>query len=127
MVLKEKQVQSILLVDDDMDILDLLRESLEELSFKVYTAQNGLEALNFLATNRVECIITDITMPIMDGTELIEKLREREDHTPFFFITGYLDFPREHLNKLKPQAIIFKPFDFEETALLVKNYVMRIS
>ena len=126
MVLKAKHFQSILIVDDDPQILELMKESLEDLSFRVYEASNGQEALNFLIKNPVDCIITDISMPIMNGTDFIKTLQARLDFTPFFFITGYTDYPREDLNLYKPRAIIFKPFDFEEAAMLIKNHLMRL-
>lgn len=127
MALKVKSPHSVLLVDDDFDIVELFKESLEDLSFVVHTAKDGGEALKILANNKVDCIITDIVMPGMTGPELIQKLQERSDFTPFFYITGYLEYPREDLNRYKPRAIIFKPFDFEEAAMLVKNHLMRIS
>lgn len=126
MTLKQKGTHSVLIVDDDPSILELLKESLEDLSFTVYTAGNGVEALNFLIKTKVDCIVTDISMPEMDGPQLIATLQRKMDFTPFFFITAYLDYPRENLNIYKPRAIIFKPFDFEEAAMLIKNHLMRI-
>lgn len=127
MVLKGKSAHSVLLVDDDPNILELFKESLEDLSFSVLTAHNGVEALAVLAKHKVDCIITDISMPEMDGPALIATLQARKDFTPFFFITGYLDYPRENLNIYKPRAIIFKPFDFEEASMLIKNHLMRLA
>ncbi|MDO9183933.1 MAG: response regulator [Bacteriovorax sp.] len=127
MALKEKSKQTVLIVDDDADLIELLKESLEDLSFVVYSAKDGLMALKFLESARVDCIVTDIAMPNMTGPELIAKLQDRQDFTPFFFVTGYHEYPREDLNHFKPRAIIFKPFDFEEAALLIKNHLMRIS
>jgi CheY-like chemotaxis protein len=127
MVLKVKAPKSVLVVDDDADILELFQESLEDLSFQVFTAADGAEALSFLASHKVDFIITDISMPNMSGPEFIGQLQERSDLTPFVFITGYHDYPREDLNRYKPRAIIFKPFDFAEAAMLVKNHLMRLS
>ena len=117
---------SVLLVDDDLDIIELMRESLEDLSFKVYTAFNGQEALNFLAKTSVDCIITDVSMPVMKGPEFIKIIHEKGNFIPFFFITAYYDYTIENLNNYKPRAIIFKPFDFQEAAILVKNHMMRL-
>ena len=126
MNLKDKMTHSVLLVDDDKDIIELLRQNLEDLSFRVYSAENGQVALDFLAKNKVDCVVTDISMPVIDGAEFIKRLQARGDFTPFFIITGYLDYPREDLNQYKPRAIIFKPFDFEEAAILIKNHLMRL-
>ena len=116
----------ILIVDDDPRILDLLRDSLLDLSFEVFTATSALEALkfNFL---EIDCIITDIMMPDMNGVEFIESLESQGHRKMLFFITGYTDFSREKLAKLNPRAIIFKPFDVEEAAILVKNHIMRLN
>lgn len=127
MTLIDKKTQSVLVVDDDLSVVELFKEALEDLSLHVYTATSGQEALVFLDKNKVNCIVTDVAMPEMDGIEFIELIHARGDHTPFFFITGYLDYSRESLNDLKPRAIMFKPFDFEEAAMLVKNHLMRIS
>jgi two-component system cell cycle sensor histidine kinase/response regulator CckA len=127
MVLKVKVPYSVLIIDDDDDIVELLKQSFEDLSITVHTAKDGRLALNFLANYKVDCLIVDVVMPNMTGPELIAELQKQNDPTPFFFITGYLDSSREDLNSLKPRAIIFKPFDFEEAAILVKNHLMRIS
>lgn len=125
-LLKEKPAPTILIVDDDPNILELLKESLEDLSFKVLMAQNGKEALDIFHTHHVDCLVTDISMPLVDGPELIRTLLSEGHQVPFFFITAYQDYPKENLNVYKPRAIIFKPFDFEELALLVKNHMMRL-
>lgn len=125
MVLKNSNYHSLLLVDDDTSIVELFKESLESLSFNVHTASNGLLALEFLSKNKVDCIVSDVSMPEMDGLEFIELLQKRQDNTPFFFITGYTDYPREKLNACKPCAIIFKPIDFEEVSTLVKMHLMK--
>ncbi|MDD4975141.1 MAG: response regulator [Bacteriovorax sp.] len=127
MRLKVKASKSVLIVDDETDVLELFKESLEDLSCQVFTANDGQKALSFLASNKVDFIVTDISMPNMTGLEFISLLHERSDLTPFFFITGYHDYPREDLNRYKPRAIIFKPFDFAEAAMLVKNHLMRLS
>ncbi len=125
MVLKNDNHHSVLLVDDDKNILELFKESLEEFSFNVHIAANGREALNFLDKNKVDCIITDVSMPEMNGLDFISELQARKDNTPFFFITGYMDYPREKLNNYRPCAIIFKPIDFEEISTLVKMHLMK--
>lgn len=117
--------KTILLVDDDKNILNLFKEGLEDLSFEVITVESGELAITILAEMRIHCIVTDITMPGMSGVELAKYVRSNFEKVPLFFITGYLDYSREELNKFKPEAIIFKPFDIEEAALLIKNYFLR--
>lgn len=124
--MKHKDKITILLVDDDPDLVMLFKECLEDLSLNVLTASNGFEAKNLLDKNKnIDCLITDITMPEMSGVELVTYLRGEDRNLPVFFITGYMDYSREVLNSFHPKAVIFKPFDIEEAALLIKNHFLR--
>lgn len=124
--MKHKDKITILLVDDDPDLVMLFKEGLEDLSLNVLTASNGLEAKNLLDKNKnIDCLITDITMPEMSGVELVTYLRGEDRNLPVFFISGYMDYSREVLNSFHPKAVIFKPFDIEEAALLIKNHFLR--
>jgi DNA-binding NtrC family response regulator len=122
---KKLSPNRILVVDDDPAILELFRDSLMDLSFEVITATSALQALE-LDFSKIDCIVTDVMMPLMNGVEFISTLNARGDNKIIFFITGYKDFPREELNKLHPRAIIFKPFDIEEATILIKNHLMRL-
>ena len=121
----EKPKITILLVDDDPNLLEIFKEGLEDFSFHVITAQDGLEAKKIISSTKVDCLVTDITMPEMTGAELVTFLRGEDNNLPVFFITGYMDYSREVLNSFKPKAVIFKPFDIEEAALLIKNHFLR--
>ncbi|PEQ57477.1 DNA-binding response regulator [Bacillus cereus] len=68
--------KSILIVDDDKDIIDLLKLFLEMENFFVVEASNGEVALKCLEENHIDLAIVDIMMPKMDGYQLIKKIRE---------------------------------------------------
>lgn len=121
----EKVKTTILLVDDDPDLLEIFKEGLEDFSFNVITASNGVEARQIISSSKIDCLVTDIVMPEMTGAELVTFLRGEDNHIPVFFITGYMDYSREVLNSFKPKAVIFKPFDIEEASLLIKNHFLR--
>ena len=116
----------ILLVDDDKDILSLMKESLEDLSFEVIAVDSAQSAVEKINSHTIDCLVTDISMPEMNGVELAQVYRRKlGDSAPLFFITAYMDYSREELNAYNPNAIMFKPFDFEEAAILIKNYFLR--
>jgi len=69
----------ILIVDDENDILEFLTYNLEKEDFKVYTAQNGLEAIKKVEQEKPHLIIMDVMMPEMDGIEACEKIRQLSD------------------------------------------------
>jgi len=79
----------ILLVDDEQDILDLLKYNLEAEGYETMTATNGLQALE-LAQNSPDLIILDVMLPGKDGWEVIRQLRQTEStkHIPVIFLTA---------------------------------------
>lgn len=117
--------KTVLIVDDDQDILNLLKESLEDLSLLVLAYSSSVKALKEVDFDKIDCIISDILMPELDGVQFMKKIDEKNLNIPIFFITGYSEYPREVLNAFRPKAIVFKPFDVEELAILVKNHIMR--
>ncbi len=81
--------QTILLVDDEEDILELLRYNLEREGYRVLTARNGAEALPLLNTPPDLCVL-DVMMPAMDGWELSRRIRAhaKSSHVPIIFLTA---------------------------------------
>lgn len=67
---------TILLVDDERDILEFLEYNLLKEGFKIYTAENGKEAIEVAKKHQPELIVLDVMMPEMDGVETCKKLRE---------------------------------------------------
>jgi two-component system, chemotaxis family, chemotaxis protein CheY len=80
----------ILAVEDEQEYVEMLREVLKSIGHTLTIASNGLEALKILEQDKVDVIMSDVTMPIMDGIEFHEKLRARPEYakTPFIFLTG---------------------------------------
>ena len=77
----------ILVADDENDIRDLIKISLEENGYTVLTAQNGKEAWDILRTQEVHLAILDVMMSVMDGFNLIRKIREQST-VPVIFLTA---------------------------------------
>jgi len=73
--MSDKQFK-VLLVDDELDILEFLSYNLEKEGYKVYTAQNGVEAIKIAEKKAPHLIILDVMMPEMDGIEACEELRK---------------------------------------------------
>ena len=77
----------ILVVDDSQPILDLVSTLLSG-TFKVVTAQNGIEALAYLSDSKVDLVLLDMNMPEMGGEETLKRLRERGNEVPVILLTG---------------------------------------
>lgn len=110
----------ILIVDDNPLICENMKTLLSDLC-EVKIANNGQEALNIVAENEIDLILSDVDMPVMNGIELCARLQEDESasHIPLLFVSGRIE-ESDRLQGLSKGAIdyITKPFNQEE--LLIK-------
>lgn len=81
----------LLIVDDEPEVRAVLKESLLDHVGMIFEAESGLDALEKLKTLKVHAIISDLSMPKLTGIELLRKLRERGEKTPFIILTGFGD------------------------------------
>ncbi len=84
-------MKRVLIVDDDEVLLDVLGKGLERYKekFEAVFAQNGLEALGILEKEKVDLVVTDMQMPMMDGLVLLAYMRENLPETPCILMTAY--------------------------------------
>lgn len=85
--------QTILIVDDERDLLDLIEYNLKKEGFKVLKAENGEEGISKAKEHKPDLILLDIMMPKMDGLEAVEIMRKDDDlkKTPIIFLTARSD------------------------------------
>lgn len=83
----------VLVVDEDEDVLELTQTFLERASdtLSVETATSGREALDHVATDDVDCVVSDYRMPGMDGMELFEAVRDRDPSLPFLLFSAAVE------------------------------------
>lgn len=108
--------KTVLCVDDEPEIIELLKEKLEEKGIDVLSANSGNSAFDVYQKSKIDCLITDVRMPDGTGVELITKIREENKKLPVYLITGHLDHSEKQVRTLKIEAVIFKPFDIDELA-----------
>lgn len=80
---------SMLVVEDGEDILNLIEHTFKLLAKEIKTATNGIEGLEILETFTPSIILTDIRMPKMNGSKMIEEIRARGLNIPIIVITGF--------------------------------------
>jgi len=107
------QVGAILVVDDEPDIVESLKDLLEAHlgSVKVLTASSGKAGLAMLKKEPVDLVISDYRMPAMDGLEFLTKCRELSPSTPRILITAYpeLNAAVRAINEAQIQNFLTKP------------------
>jgi class 3 adenylate cyclase len=117
---------SVLVVDDEQQNRTLLRDPLEAFGYRVEEAENGLEALQKIATHPPDVILLDLMMPKMDGFEVCRQLKAdpKTTHIPILMVTA-LSERGDRLLGIKAGANDFlnKPIDIQDVTLRVGNAI----
>jgi two-component system OmpR family response regulator len=116
----------IMIVDDESGVRDLLRDTLKIAGFETIEADNGMSALTALRTHKPDLMIIDINMPLMDGFELVERLRTTDDLVPVLMLSARGD--QQDISRgltIGADDYVVKPFGLEELVLRVKAIIRR--
>ena len=120
--------EKIVIVDDDSDILDVLKITLEAEGYEVTEAHDGKEALETIKNVRPDLLITDFKMPIMCGDELCRNLKKDilVQHMPIIMLTGKGEVSdKVHGINAGADDYMVKPFEPEELVARVKMVIRR--
>lgn len=97
---------NLLIVDDEEEIIEIIKMATSYFVDKIFTADNGPDALKIVASEDIHCVVCDIKMPEMSGAEVIKKIREQGNDVPFIFLTAYSN------QEMMIEAIKYGAFDF---------------
>ncbi|MDD5427781.1 MAG: response regulator [Candidatus Omnitrophica bacterium] len=105
----------LLIVDDEIDFLEMLKLRLEANNYSVVTAMDGNEALEKFKTEKPAAVLLDILMPGMDGIDVLKKIRKENSKVPVFIITAFSNEERFKMaNKLNASGFIVKTNDLQK-------------
>ena len=83
--------QTIMIIDDEAGVRELLADALKLAGFETLTAQDAMVAQTMLRTSKADLLVVDINMPMMDGFEFIERIRSHGDNTPALMLSARAD------------------------------------
>ena len=120
--------QRILVIDDETGIREAIRMTLEYEGYKIDEARSGQEGLDKAGKTPYDAILLDIKMPILDGIEVLENLREQKINTPVVMVSGHGDM-HTAVECTKRGAFDFleKPLNRDKLLLTVRNAVRQRS
>lgn len=115
---------SILVVDDELLIRDLLYDFFQQQGWKISVAENGEKALEILRSRKIDLLLTDIKMPQMDGLSLTSQVRELYPEIPVVLMTGYpsVETAVEGI-RAKVEDYIIKPFNINKLFKSLKSQI----
>ena len=118
---------TVLIVDDEEIICDVVKATLEDAGYRVFTALSGKEAIEFLrgATSRVDVAIIDRAMPEMDGIRTFRRLREIAPGLKCIASSGYSDENREELLRIGFVDFLRKPYKRDELLRVLTNVLKK--
>ena len=101
---------TVLVADDEPELLDIFATWLERAGYRVLTAANGVEALKILEIEKVDALVSDIRMPIMDGPTLARNMHQNGPRIPtIIFVSGFGDIDVREMHALGVETTIEKP------------------
>jgi DNA-binding NtrC family response regulator len=117
---------TILIADDDVDIRDILKDTLNSLGARIVTAVDGQQCLDRVEADAPDVLLLDIEMPIKNGLQVLQELRQRGSETTVIMITAYGTIERA-VQAIKQGAYDFitKPFDLDHIVLTVEKALER--
>lgn len=119
---------SVLIVEDDPDLLDYLSENLQSIFEVVYKARDGMEALPIVTSQYPQLVISDIIMPRMNGLQLCHKIKQNPEinYIPVILLTSQAEDSTTGLGyKAGADAYIPKPFDINLLMFQIRNILNR--
>jgi signal transduction histidine kinase len=119
--------KQILLVDDEKDIRDVLEIALSDMGYQVLTADNGETAWKTFKTEEPPIVLTDIKMPVMDGIDLLQRIKRENPEAEVIMVTGHGDMDLA-IKSLKHHAsdFITKPINVDALEISLKRVEEKI-
>ena len=114
--------KTILLVEDDQDVLSTLAKHLEFLGYNVITASDGMEGLKLIENSNFDLVITDIVMPYVSGLGVVTECKTKKPHIPVIAITGYGKEPEAAALERKADLVLSKPVKMA----VLKEYIEKL-
>lgn len=107
--MSDKPRKTILVIEDDPDVLSMMIKHLEYLGYGVISAADGMEGMKLLDSAAYDLVITDIVMPYVSGVGVVTALKERRPEIPVIAITGYGKEPEAAALERKADLVLAKP------------------
>ncbi len=116
--------KKILIIDDECDLVEILALRLQAEGFEVDTSSDPVQGVGLAITNHYDVVILDLIMPVMDGWQVCQKLRENEmtQKIPIIIVTAAASKDIEEKAKFAGASkVLLKPFDEKELIALAKT------
>src|SRR5689334_9043470 len=118
--------RTILVIDDERDIREMIAEALETEGYRIQQAETGARALEILSSQPVDLVLSDIQLPDMSGIDLAARIKAQQPELPVVMVTALAqaDMAIEAL-KLGASDYVTKPFDLDTLSASIRNILQK--
>lgn len=118
-------MKTILVVDDDQDLRELISVELQSSGYQVFEAENGRKAFQVVMNEKIDVVISDVRMPNGDGVELLNQVKTRHAKVPtVILVTGFAGLTIEDAYNQGAYRMIKKPFTFADLIATLESSVL---
>ena len=110
----ERKNLTVLIVDDEPDILQLMEEEFNYWGYSTVVASSGNDAIAILNSQKIDIVVSDYKMPNGNGMVVLSHVNKMSERPSFFFVSGQADFSVEDSIRAGAKKFFLKPFDLEE-------------
>ncbi|MDP4116517.1 MAG: response regulator [Bacteroidota bacterium] len=119
-------MESILIVDDDINLCHVLKDELEEVGYEVGFVNSGIDVLQALKKRHVDLLLLDLKMPGKNGFEVLKDLSDNSIKIKVIVLTAYADVKSAiDSAKLGASDFISKPYDFDELLITIRKVLQK--
>lgn len=123
----EDTQETLLFVDDEPNILAALRRLFRPLGYRIFIAESGAAGLEIVSREKIDLVISDMRMPVMDGAQFLEQVRLKSPEAIRILLTGYADIQStiDAINKGQIYRYIAKPWEDNDITITVRQALER--
>jgi len=120
--------ETILIVDDDVNLCHALSEELTEVGYRAHWVTNGDDAIDYVLNKPVDIMLLDLKMPVKDGFEVLKEIEKYKLNLKIIVLTAYADVRSAvAAAKLGATDFINKPYDFDELLITIHRVLQASS
>lgn len=121
-------MESILIVDDDVNLCHVLKDELDEVGYDVWFVNNGIDVFPELKKRNIDLLLLDLKMPGKNGFEVLQDLAALKIKVKVIVLTAYADVKSAiDSAKLGASDFISKPYDFDELLITIRKVLQKDS
>jgi signal transduction histidine kinase/ActR/RegA family two-component response regulator len=113
--------ETVLLIEDEPELRDLARRTLDSLGYQVIAPEHTEDALAIAISRKVDLLLTDVVMPVMSGPTIVRRLADIGSHPPVVYMTGYADETLSDYRIDPGSMLLRKPFSPSQLARVVRS------